>query len=472
MIAGQQIHPLEVRSVPVSRSIAINSVAHQFDEPFFENCKVVMVCLTVCAHYLEIHMPHGDFPNDIVRGLYVWGSTFIIPALCVVMGYCACRKNNDYQTVEQGKFIFKGLFLPYIIWQILYSVVFHFWYHKQSDQLPSFREDAHADLIFEPFFHLWFQFALLVWRLIVPHLVRSTKYPLFISCLIGFVTSLSTATNYLALLKTLAYLPFFVLGFQIRNRPSWEATFKKARIAIYPNLNDPLPSITIAIPLIALAMIAPLAFLFAPKSPSFIDCPLWFGNTFAFCAQKKKEVFGANADSIDTLMANGTIWMLLLSRAILYSVGIFMTIAVLCLIPSADTGLFTRQGEHAMTVFLLHIMILMCLDKIRIFAFINTYWTHWAPLGSLILGLLTCIFCFLKPVVWICENIIIPPIDVIFKDPNYFDESRTNQVYGGTLNPPKAYPFRSAPEILMANRGSSIISTQPGSTRPQSVHQI
>eukprot|EP00388_Colpodella_angusta_P021430 GDKJ01054349.1.p1 GENE.GDKJ01054349.1~~GDKJ01054349.1.p1 ORF type:complete len:498 (+),score=44.03 GDKJ01054349.1:53-1546(+) len=402
--------PILSNSVHIIPPSASSSCLNAKD-PFFANAKFVIVCLIIIAHFMEIHLPNSPYPNHIVRGFYVWGSTFLTPSFCILLGYFGCRIKNDYNTSSFGRYFLRYFVMRYFLWQCIYSFFFYFAYFREGDTFPSTNESYTPDLLFEPFFHLWIPFAAIIWNFITPMMTRSLRFPLASSCFIGLLSCVSTAEPFLALFKTVSYLPFYVLGFQIRNRLSWKVGFENMRRIVYSDLSHPFPSLTLVIPILSVLLVAPFAFLFSSAFPHFIDCPLWFGDSRGFCSVFEDAEVPKVHDSINILTMNKAFFILVLSKVLLYVVGPFMSFAVLSLIPSSNLGIITNAGEkYSMTAFYSHVLFLMTFHKLDIFKMLHSLLGNkFAPLGSLLVGMLVCLICFFRFTV-LFFNVLLPPL--------------------------------------------------------------
>ncbi len=176
--------------------------------PLWDNARFVAITLVVIGHAILKLIAE----SDTAYGVYLFIYAFHVPVFVAVAGYFA---KADAPGPKQLKRIVTDLVLPYLIFEAIWSVI-----QSLLDGRP--RVD-----FANPSWTLWFLLALIVWRVALPYLAL-LRYPLLISVVI------SVAAGYLpgiggvfALDRTLALLPFFVLGWKLRQLP-WTAIWLAA----------------------------------------------------------------------------------------------------------------------------------------------------------------------------------------------------------------------------------------------------
>jgi fucose 4-O-acetylase-like acetyltransferase len=118
-----------------------------------------------------------------------------MPAFIFVSAYFS-KKNPLVKLV-------KNLLVPYIIFQFIYFLFGNLIWHEET-----------AFELFHPDFTLWFLLSLFWWRVLIDKVlkVKGILYILFaLGILIGFDTSIGTFGS---LERTVAFFPYFVLGYQ------------------------------------------------------------------------------------------------------------------------------------------------------------------------------------------------------------------------------------------------------------------
>ncbi|OCA85643.1 acyltransferase [Bacillus sp. FJAT-27225] len=167
---------------------------------YFDNAKFILIFLVVFGHLLRAFIED----NEIFYALYKAIYTFHMPAFILVSGFFAKGFN------EKGyiKKITKKLILPYIIFQVIYSVFYYFLYQK-----PTLVIDP-----FNPQWSLWFLVSMFYWNLLMipfSKLKAATAIPiaLAVGLLIGYVDWIS---NYLSLSRTFVFFPLFLAGYYLK----------------------------------------------------------------------------------------------------------------------------------------------------------------------------------------------------------------------------------------------------------------
>ncbi|PTX59080.1 fucose 4-O-acetylase-like acetyltransferase [Melghirimyces profundicolus] len=175
---------------------------------YFDNVKFVLIMLVVLGH---TYRPLID-ESGIVKAVYLAIYTFHMPLFILVSGYFAKNFNKE----GQNKKLIRSVLIPYFIFQVLYSLYDHFVY--QTDEIEI--------AILEPYWIMWFLFSLFLWRLMLPYFVN-LKYPLIIAFLLSIgVGYIDDADSFLSLSRTVAFFPFFLLGFYLR-RKHFEVLFSR-----------------------------------------------------------------------------------------------------------------------------------------------------------------------------------------------------------------------------------------------------
>ncbi len=168
--------------------------------PIWDNARFIAITLVVIGHAILKLIAE----SDTAYGVYLFIYAFHVPVFVAVAGYFA---KADPPGVKQLRRIVTDLVLPYLIFEAIWSAI----HSIQAGWLS-------VDFV-RPSWTLWFLLALIVWRVALPYLAL-LRYPFLISVII------SVACGYLpgvgddfALNRTLALLPFFVLGWKLRQLP-------------------------------------------------------------------------------------------------------------------------------------------------------------------------------------------------------------------------------------------------------------
>jgi fucose 4-O-acetylase-like acetyltransferase len=165
--------------------------------PLWDNGRFVAMTLVIMGH-ATLKLIAG---SDPAYAVYLFIYLFQIPVFVAISGYFA---RSTPPGVQQVKRLFTDLVIPYIVFETIWTVI----HWCMSGKLTLDYTTA--------WWTLWFLLALGIWRVALPYLVV-LRFPMTISIL------LSVGSGYLAgiddrwsLARAIALLPFFVLGWRIR----------------------------------------------------------------------------------------------------------------------------------------------------------------------------------------------------------------------------------------------------------------
>ncbi len=271
-------------------------------DPYFDNARAVLIVLVVIGHVIEMSS------SGAARGLYTWIYAFHMPAFILVSGYLA---RNFTASAKQCGRLLASVLVPYLIFDVLHSLVGA----AVNGKAPQFSLGI-------PAFTLWFLFALVAWRLMVP-LLKVLRRPVLVAVAVSLVAGLGTGTGSAVLDRTLGFLPFFALGILLT--PEGIERFKAAT-------RGALPRIAAVLVLIGTLGAALLIRDTLPRSALYMK-------------RGYVAVFDSNIE--------GLLW-----RAGILAVALLITVALLVLVPAGQTA-FTWLGEVTLYVYLLHGLLLV-----------------------------------------------------------------------------------------------------------------
>lgn len=174
----------------------------QVRDYYFDNAKFLLIFFVVFGHSIQ------SFTNDSnsIYSLYKVIYTFHMPAFILISGFFA---KGIYEEGYVQKYL-KRLILPYIIFQLIYSVFYYYLYGKSS-----FTVDP-----LSPHWSLWFLISLFFWNMLL--LGFSKMKPLYglgialiLGLAIGFV---DWTSSYLSLTRTFVFFPLFLLGYYMNKK--------------------------------------------------------------------------------------------------------------------------------------------------------------------------------------------------------------------------------------------------------------
>ncbi|MGP4106216.1 acyltransferase family protein [Virgibacillus sp. L01] len=262
---------------------------------FFDNAKVFLIFLVVFGHMIQ---PFTDGSRGM-NSLYLWIYTFHMPAFIFLAGFFAKGSGNKKYITNLAK----KLLVPYIIFQVLYTV-YYFFIGKEGWQAG----------VFYPHWSLWFLFSLFSWHIL---LYWFKKIPAVFSVITAITIGLAVGYfgeigHTFSLSRTFVFFPFFLMGYWLtQNHVMW-IKHKSAKIA----------SVAIMVTVAVAIYMAPefnSGWLLASKSYSDLGQP----------------EFG------------------LFARSLVYLTSAIMAFSVLAWIPKTQNK-FTKFGTRTLYVYLLH----------------------------------------------------------------------------------------------------------------------
>ncbi|MGD8168955.1 acyltransferase family protein [Herbiconiux sp. P16] len=278
--------------------------------PMWDNARFIAITLVVVGHAILKLIAE----SDTAYGVYLFVYAFHVPVFVAVAGYFA--KANP-PGVKQLKRIVTDLVLPYLIFEAIWSVI------------HSIRAGwASVDFV-SPSWTLWFLLALIVWRVTLPYLAL-LRFPFLISVVI------SVACGYLpgiggnfALDRTLALLPFFVLGWKLRQLPLTAIWLRASTRTVW------------LVRAAAIASFGVLALVIA------LDVPLWRDLKVrrVLLYEQAYPEFGYDQWWAGALRLGAIV------------LAVVLIIAFLTLVPRRTTW-FSALGQATMYVYLLHTFVL------------------------------------------------------------------------------------------------------------------
>lgn len=266
-------------------------------EYYFDNAKFMLISLVVFGHFLRSFIADSELINSLYKVIY----TFHMPAFILVSGYFAKGFNKKGYISK----IIKKLILPYLIFQVIYSV-FYFYLNKES----SFQVDP-----LKPHWSLWFLISLFSWNLMLYlftkyRAVYSISAALIIGLLVGYTDFIS---SYLSLSRTFVFFPLFLIGYYL----------KREHFSIFQKPKIKLASLSIFI--------------------------IVFIGFYVFPTINHEWLLGSKPYAE---MGEASIWTMF-TRLGLYALSIVMVFCFFSLVPKRQF-FFTSLGKNTLYVYLLH----------------------------------------------------------------------------------------------------------------------
>ena len=275
-----------------------------------DNSKGLLIFLVVLGHSLEFI--RKDY--EVARLLYVFIYEFHMPVFVFISGYLS-------KNVEKGRRnAVRNFLTPFLLFNIIWNLITlvgPFFLRGNFTELPSKQEFS----FFTPGWALWYIFAMFLWKILLPDLLKF-KNIFILSIIAGIFVKLSGEFgSYMALSRTITFAPFFLAGYY-----SSEEKLKKFRKFTRFNILNKLPSIIIIIIGILIALI------FVNYS-NIADEFLWSDRSYS----------NFNIEILTGISLYIAV----------YIIGIAFVYVFINLIPDNQT-LLTKIGKNTLSVYFLH----------------------------------------------------------------------------------------------------------------------
>ncbi|MFE9822752.1 acyltransferase family protein [Streptomyces sp. NPDC005791] len=167
-------------------------------DPFFDNAKYLAIVLVAVGHSWE---PLPD-SGRLVETLYTFVYTFHMPVFIIIAGYFS--RGLDLRSRRVWKLV-TSLVVPYAVFEIAYTLF------ERLTGSPDFSLSP-----LTPYWLLWFLPALFLWRLTTPFW-ETVRWPVAVALVIAAMGAVSSNIGGdLHLQRVLQFLPYYVLGLQLR----------------------------------------------------------------------------------------------------------------------------------------------------------------------------------------------------------------------------------------------------------------
>ncbi len=297
--------------------------------PFWDNARFAAIVLVVFGHAVQ----RLTYDSDAAEALYLLVYAFHMPLFALVAGFFSSSAEPTRQRMAR---LFTDLLAPYLIFETLWTVT-PFLVTGRTNLDPA-----------QPSWTLWFLLALAIFRLVLPYLAllrAPVLWAIGASIVVGYLPSIDSTFS---LSRTLGLLPFFTIGWWLRDR---DVVGRAGLLAARPVW---LRALAAAV-LVGAGMLA-----FA-----FVD--LWrdvrLGTWFFFV--------DAYADLDAPQWWAGGVRLAIIALALL-----LMT-AFLLLIPRRETR-WTQLGQYTMYVYLLHTFVLYPFRQSGVLRGLEPMWV-WIP---------------------------------------------------------------------------------------------
>ena len=333
--------------------------------PFWDNARFACIVLVVLGHAVQ----RLTYDSDIALSLYLLVYAFHMPAFAVISGYFS---KSDAPTRTQMARVITDILVPYVVFEGLWTLTKWLVEGQANPNLT------------QPSWTLWFLLALGIFRVVLPYLAL-LRWPLLWTVVISIGAGyLPNIDSTFSLSRTLGLLPFFTLGWWLREHDI------VARMRLLGR--RPWWILAGAVGLFAIA-----------------GWTTWFFvDDWRAMNLREWLFYDENYASI-----GGTQWWAGGVRLALMIVAVLLSTAFFALLPR-DTHWWTHFGQYTMYVYLLHSFVLYPFRESGLLRHAEPTWL-WLPLvivGSVLiaLGLAT------KPVRRIFRPLIEPRPAWLFAD--------------------------------------------------------
>ncbi|GAA1934227.1 acyltransferase family protein [Microbacterium aoyamense] len=362
--------------------------------PFWDNARFACIVLVVLGHATQ----RLTYDSDIALGLYLVVYAFHMPAFAIISGYFS---KSDAPSKRQMARVITDILVPYVIFEGIWTLTKWLVEGQANPNLT------------EPSWTLWFLLALGIFRLVLPYLAL-LRWPLLWTLAISIGAGyLPNVDSTFSLSRTLGLLPFFTLGWWLREHDIVD------RLRL---LRDrPWWVFVVGGGLFTVAGFVAWV---------FID---------EFRAMNLREwlFYDANYSSI-----GGTQWWAGGVRLALMAVAIVLSAAFFALVPRR-THFWTHFGQYTMYVYLLHSFVLYPFRESGVLRNLDPTWL-WLPI-VIVLSVLIALGLATKPVRTVFRPLIEPRPGWLFSDPMLAGREGRRSDPTGSRRP------REAPRVLPAD---------------------
>ncbi|MCK6066998.1 MULTISPECIES: acyltransferase family protein [Microbacterium] len=347
---------------------------------FWDNARFACIVLVVLGHAVQ----RLTYDSDIALGMYLLVYAFHMPAFALISGYFS---KAGTPTRPQMARVLTDILVPYAIFEALWTLT-KWLVEGQANPNPT-----------QPSWTLWFLVALGIFRVVLPYLAL-LRWPLLwtvvISVGVGYLPNIDST---FALTRTLGLLPFFTLGWWLRENDIVE------RLGLLRR--RPWWVIAGSVATFAAAALACWYFVDVWRD---VDLRAWLFYDTAY-----GEMVGPQ------WWAGGV-------RMLLLVVALILCTAFFALLPRRQTW-WTQFGQYTMYVYLLHSFVLYPFRESGILRDAEPTWL-WLPL-VVVASVLIALALATRPVRRVFRPLIEPRPGWLFADPTLASrEGRRNDPTG------------------------------------------
>lgn len=169
-------------------------------DPWFDNARWLAGTLVVLVHVF------GRYRDDVFAVEWLWFGTwsYRIPLFAILVGIfsTATPVSRDFRQ------LITRILIPLVVLSAFHAGISYF----EGDGVP---------YPWEPQYTLWFLYAIIVWRLLLP-VIASFRWPILVAILISITVGLGAFEgDPFGLTRMAANLPFVVIGWWLKSNSGW-----------------------------------------------------------------------------------------------------------------------------------------------------------------------------------------------------------------------------------------------------------
>ena len=290
---------------------------------YFDNAKAILIYLVVLGHLISGYLKQNEYIDTLYLVIYL----FHMPAFILISGHFS-RKIKSLKDVKK---IANTLLVPYMIFQLLYSL-----YYKNV-----FGDSVKIEFL-EPRYALWFLLSMIMWKMMLwlfgIHKVM-IGVSIIVSLLVGYIGEVN---EWLSLSRTFFFFPFFLIGYYV-NRENFAKMKNKWNVRV--------------------ASIVAIALVLFVYVYGDIRWQEWFFGRIAY-----EDIHYGILDSA------------VLSRMFIYVLMMVSTYVFLTLVPTENRW-YTAIGRKTLVVYLLHLFIIRAFKETEVYVWIEDTSNYIALFG-------------------------------------------------------------------------------------------
>jgi fucose 4-O-acetylase-like acetyltransferase len=169
----------------------VSTITKPNREYLYDNIRGILILLVVLGHALE----YFRLDNKVGEFIYVFIYLFHMPVFIFISGYFSKNLAKGRSTAVET------FLVPYLLLNMVLSLIM-----LALGKINEF-------MILSPGWTLWYLYCMFIWRLLLPDLVKVRRI-LILSFIVGIFSGfLSEFGTYMAMARTLGFLPYFLAGY-------------------------------------------------------------------------------------------------------------------------------------------------------------------------------------------------------------------------------------------------------------------